>query len=856
MQDTRILRELSHLRAFVIWRFVAKPGEPKPAKVPIWPQTGNPCNWMDPATWMLPVEALAVLQALGPGYGIGIVAVPGSNLLFIDLDSACDPSGGWYPHVRAFEEMFRGAYTETSVSLTGRHIVVRVQFALLPQHGTRNADFRMEAYSQARFLALTGIDAAGSLERDFTATAQRFLTAYFPPTDSRSADWRDGPVDDWDGPADDEELIAKACRSHGARAAYGRSAAFLDLWSGNVEILARQFPAQSAGKAYDGSAADMALLNHLAFWTGNDCPRMERLLRASALARPKHDRPDYMRRSILAACASQTEWYSGGDQHAAAAPDLAKTDRDGLGCEPLPHASYPVPDPPQAIQSSTSVTVSAGLPTTPEHKAPALASIGGGGLAPIPTKLPPPPDSIAPAPVAYIQGVAGGLAPGEFPSVGTFLNIVMARQHFEGCRYVTDINRIQLPDGTTQSKEQFDNTRGNWKWPIEPDGSKPSSSAWDCFLFNQIHEFPKAAAQYFSPCEKTGTTRIRDGRTEVNCYAPLSIHRAEGDPTPFIHHIQRLLPRDWELMFYTLAARVQFQGVKFMWSPFLQGTKGNGKTLLAKILEYSIGQRYTHWPKPEQLDEKFNLVLADKIIIIVDEMPRNALDIEPTLNNLVTATRLEIRPMYGEKIMREVCFNSMFISNHRSSLQCDPDQRRYGPFFCAQQHKADLARDGLTPQYFQWFRNWLENENGYAICAQYLSTVSIPRDHHPDMSIRAPETSSTYAAYRSSYTPAEQEIVAAIEEGKVGFRNGWISSHALDVELARANRTRQLPINVRRSIVEGLGYVAHPCLPDGLLHSPLADGTRPRLYIKEEHAWNVTYLTPDQVKTGYLEAQK
>jgi Family of unknown function (DUF5906) len=831
MQDTRLLRELSHLRAFVIWRFIAKLGEPKPAKVPVNPQTGQPCNWMDPAAWMLPADALAAAQALGPDYGVGIVAIPGSDLLFIDLDSARDPAGGWYPHVRAFEEQFRGAYTETSVSQTGRHIVARIQFALLPAHGTRNADFRMEAYSQARFLALTGIDADGSLAHDFTAAAQRFLAQYFPPTDSRTGEWREGPVEEWDGPSDDEELIRRACRSHGARAAYGRSAAFLDLWSANADILERQFPPQSAGQVYDGSAADMALLNHLAFWTGNDCPRMELLLKASQLRRTKHDRPDYMRRSILAACASQEEWYSGGAQ-SAETPDLAKTDtlpQPSVTAQTAPYTGKPpdAPDPFQANSPSTAITASVGPSTTPEHKTPALASIGGGGLA-----------------------------PGELPAVGTYLNTAMARQHFLGCYYVSDIQRIQLPDGTSEGKDQFDNQRGNWKWPMEPDGSKPTSSAWDCYLFNQICEFPKVSSQYFSPREATGTTRVRDGRTEVNCYAPLHIRRTPGDPAPFVRHIQRLLPRDWELMFYTLAVRVQFQGIKCMWSPFMQGTKGNGKTLLAKILEYSIGQRYTHWPKAEQLDEKFNLVLADKIIIIVDEMPRNALDIEPTLNNLVTATRLEIRPMYGEKIMRDVCFNSFFISNHRASLQCDPDQRRYAPFFCAQQHKPDLARDGLTTEYFQWFRDWLENQDGYAICAHYLSTVSIPREHHPDVSIRAPETSSTYAAYRSSYTPAEQEVLAAVEEGKPGFRNGWISSHALDMEFARTGRSKQLPINVRRNIVEGLGYTPHPGLPDGLLHTALPDGTRPRLYVREEHAWNVSYLTPDQVRTGYLESQK
>jgi len=811
MRDTRLLDALASYRGFVVYRL--RPGSSgKLDKVPVDPRTGRNCDWMSPNSWMYPHEALLAAQALGPDYGVGLVLIPDCNLFVVDLDAARDPAGGWLPHVRAFEEMFRGGYLETSVSGTGRHIVVRVQTALLPAHRTRNADFRMEAYSQARFLAITGLDAAGSLEHDFTAVAQRWLAQYFPPTEAPAAgEWHEGPVIPWEHPLTDAELIERACRSSSPRAIWGGRAAFTDLWTGNVEILHRVFPSQT-GQAYDGSAADQALANHLAFWTRNDCPRMESLIKQSGLARDKHHRPDYMRRTILAACASQTEWYTGG---AVSNPLTLGTGTDDIGVA--------TPNPALTIQL-------VGAPPQTIDTAPVGASLVG------------PP--------------AGALQPGELPEPGSYMAISRCRDHFAGYKYVKSIERIQLPDGTTQNKSQFDAMRGSCKWAMEPDGSKPSSSAWDCYLFNQIYAFDRVDGQYFSPRDPTGCVRKKDGQTEVNCYAPLEIRRAEGDPTPFIQHVQRLLPHDWQLMIYTLAARVKFQGVKFMWAPFLQGTKGNGKTLLAKILEYSIGKRYVHWPKSDQLDEKFNAVLTDKIIIIVDEMPRNALDIEPVLNSLVTATSLEVRPMYAEKIMRDVCFNMMFISNHRTSLQCDPDQRRYAPFFCAQQHKADLARDGLTVEYFQWFRDWLENRDGFAICAHYLSTLHIPREYHPDVSIRAPETSSTYAAYRASYTPAEQEILAAVEEARPGFRNGWLSSHAADMVWAQAGRARHLPLNTRRQIIEGLGYVPHPSLPDGLATQTLPDGTRPRLYLREDHPWNTTMVTAAQVVTGYLESQK
>jgi len=777
---------------------------------------------MDPAAWMLPNDALAWARHLGPEFGVGLVLTPDCGLIAIDLDSARDPSGGWYPHVAAFESQFRGAYLETSISGQGRHIIARVTSALLPQHGTRNADFRAEAYSRDRFIALTGADASGSLEVDHTATAQRFLAMYFPPSDSsHDGEWREGPVDAWHGPGDDEALIRLARRSASPRAIWGGRAAFADLWDRNDDILSRVFPPQTPGQPYDGSAADQALANHLAFWTGNDCPRMERLIKASGLQRPKHDRPDYMRRTILAACASQREWYSGG---------AAK-----VGCEPgMSQAGGTDSQEPQRVVAERN------------ESAPTLA-------ASIELVGAPQPSQNRPVPV-----VAGAvLQPGELPEPGTYLNILLAKQHFASCVYVQDVDRIQDERGYLLSKEQFDNTRKSCIWPMEPDGSKPSASAWESFVGNKIHRFPSVRAQYFGPCDPRGHIRINeDGSQEINSYIPLNIRKVDGDPTPFIQHVQRLLPYDWELMIHTLAARVQFQGTKFMWAPFLQGTKGNGKTLLAKIIEYAVGKRYVHWPKADQLDEKYNSMFVNIVLAIIDEMEKFPLEIEPVLNAIVTATRMEIRAMRTDKVMRDVCFNTIFIGNEQTSLRCDPDQRRYAPFFCAQQHKADLKRDGLTPEYFRWFRNWLEKEDGFAICANYLSCLPLPDSAKPDFCIRAPDTTSTLAAYGASRTAAEQEIVHAIEQHREGFRNGWISSHAVDMEFARSGRSRSMSLNARRGVIEGLGYRTHPSLQDGLCTVAMPDGNKPRLYIHESHPWCVPGLSVEQVRMGYLEAQK
>ena len=47
--------------------------------------------------------------------------------------------------------------------------------------------------------------------------------------------------------------------------------------------LSQKYPAFDGAGGFDHSSADAALMSHLAFWTGKDMPRMDRLFRRSAL---------------------------------------------------------------------------------------------------------------------------------------------------------------------------------------------------------------------------------------------------------------------------------------------------------------------------------------------------------------------------------------------------------------------------------------------------------------------------------------------------------------------------------------------------------------------------------------------
>jgi hypothetical protein len=143
------------------------------------------------------------------------------------------------------------------------------------------------------------------------------VAAYFAPDAAALADegWTDGPAADWYGPADDADLLRRAMQSRSTASAFGNKASFADLWLANEPVLAQNYP-DPGGRPYGESEADAALAQHLAFWTGRDCARIERMMRASALVRDKWERNSevysgpgmgYLPRTITGACGRQVE---------------------------------------------------------------------------------------------------------------------------------------------------------------------------------------------------------------------------------------------------------------------------------------------------------------------------------------------------------------------------------------------------------------------------------------------------------------------------------------------------------------------------------------------------------------------
>ena len=277
-------------------------------KYPRHPTTGALCNAHDPAVQMDATTALAIAEA-SPGYGVGFVFTGQDPFFFLDIDGCKEPDGSWSPLAIDLCTQLSGAAVEVSMSGRGLHIIGT---GPTPAHGCKNIPLGIELYTEGRYVALTGSGAVGSVLHH-PEGLNGLVSAHFAPSQAvETSEWTNKPVEAWKGPEDDFKLIEKMLASRSAGAVFGNRATIQDLWNGEDDALATAYPDQTGDRGFDHSSADAALCQHLAFWTGKDCERIDRLFRMSKLTRDKWvDREDYRRMTIIHAVSHCTAVYGG-----------------------------------------------------------------------------------------------------------------------------------------------------------------------------------------------------------------------------------------------------------------------------------------------------------------------------------------------------------------------------------------------------------------------------------------------------------------------------------------------------------------------------------------------------------------
>lgn len=302
---------------FVLWKAVAS--KSRPGKFDKFPCdiTGAICDAHNPTKWLDADTALFTAEAFGADYGVGFVFTSNDPFYCVDIDGAYDGQQ-WSPLATQLCNDLTGAAVEVSHSGTGLHIIGSYT-GDEPEHKCKNVPLHIELYTSERFIALTGTGATGDASSVSTGLGS-VVTQYFAGKDAESVtgEWSTTHVEDSNPIQDDATLIEKALESKPKEVAVMFGAeptkvAFKDLWNCNADVLSRAYPHDQRDDDYDASSADAALAQHLAFWTGGNCERIERLMRLSGLVRDKWDyHKSYMNRTITNAVGRQSSWYAVG----------------------------------------------------------------------------------------------------------------------------------------------------------------------------------------------------------------------------------------------------------------------------------------------------------------------------------------------------------------------------------------------------------------------------------------------------------------------------------------------------------------------------------------------------------------
>ena len=251
-------------------------------KKPVSPHDGAPGSSTNPATWGSFDQATAAVQRLRLD-GVGFALSEQDPFTAIDLDGCRNPETGEIePWAREIVQRF-GSYTEVSPSGTGLHIILA---GGLPVSGRRSGP--IEVYHSGRYITVTGDALPGFeeiLERGDELAG--WFAETFPVTEPQDAARWEACL----SLADEDILRRIGSAKNGP--------AFLQLYAGDT-----------SAHGGDHSAADLALVSMLAFWT-QDPDQLDRLFRSSGLMREKWEkRTDYRRRTIERALSGLTETYN------------------------------------------------------------------------------------------------------------------------------------------------------------------------------------------------------------------------------------------------------------------------------------------------------------------------------------------------------------------------------------------------------------------------------------------------------------------------------------------------------------------------------------------------------------------
>jgi hypothetical protein len=760
----------------------------------------------------------ATVARLGDRYRVGLWLQPGMFLLDLDED-AVDATGQLTPLAASMAGplIAAGCYFEGSSSGRGAHVIGRYTGELPAHRVNIKAVHPHEFFTSDRGCVLSLEATAGSWDVDVTPLLAPLLREHFPPrATSELQALTTGPRAAWRGPADDEQLILRMLGASGSALSRMQGKTSLrQLWEGNCE---------------HDSEADMALAAHLAFWTGADGDRMERLMRRSGLRRPKWDETrresTYLRQTIDIACSTTVTVY--------AEPVRVDTYSKLLGTASPMGSAPPVATAGPAAPLLITPTTQDWYSVTED----CIRRVNSAGTLKELFEDVLPSISMLSMPAVHVETVAGPTAR-KLESMGSKQPMARIRALLAPPKDITATLLDQaVPewaqtivyvmatdsyfDTATTAEHSVTGLRAKFSryMPMKANGQREDPAQflqdrWNMITVDDIEYRPNM-----------GGTFEFDGRLYANEF------RASSIPTPvmgsdecaaciglFLQHLYAVVSQRDELYHAVLgwiAHNAQFPGRKIRWSPLLQGSAGVGKSIFTELFNAMLGRSNVKSTSSATLSNSggFTDWAVGAALNVIEELKLDSKESRRLYNNMKTYIAdddIDINRKgraSGRKMINVT--NHWANTNYRGTLPIDMGDRRWCVIFTPWENADAAARaKGLggadaLPAFFNRLGVSMRSEPG--AWRSWLLGIDLST-FNPDG--RAPHTEEREAMRQGSGDFLEQTIEDCIARGGRGVGIEAFCSHSL-MGLVQISLGEKPDSRAWNRILGELGYQQHP----------------------------------------------
>ena len=288
---------------------------------------------------------------------------------------------------------------------------------------------------------------------------------------------------------------------------------------------------------------------------------------------------------------------------------------------------------------------------------------------------------------------------------------------------------------------------------------------------------PKMTGLKFDPGQPEAFAQ--DGATYLNLWQGLTDYGTPGDHTPWLKHVEALVPAEAERhhLIDWMAFTIQHPGIKINHGCVINGPQGAGKDSMLWPLVQALGRHSKDVPAGALLSD-FNDWVMDSKLVIVQEVDlgnhKDAVRVSNQLKSVLAAPPEEIRinrKGIPEFYIRNIC-SLIMLTNESDPIRITQGDRRYfvieTPLRVTDDNNAPIPG---WEQYFESFWQWMEG-GGWRYVVNYLMTHDVSRFKPKSP---PPMTEAKAEVIKAGYSPLGRMLVHMLEDG-VGPMEGEVTT--------------------------------------------------------------------------------